>query len=75
MATTMEALRTKLDGLQWEVNRLDVENRRLRDANEDASRLVDLEAELGQAKQDVDALVGTQIRNQRLRESVRARRS
>ncbi len=52
----MEALRTKLDGLQWEVNRLDAENRRLRAASEDASRLVDLESEVEQAKQDVHVL-------------------
>lgn len=54
--TTTEALRTKLDGLQWEVNRLDAENRRLRTASEDASRLVDIEAELEQVKQDVHVL-------------------
>ena len=48
----VEALRTQLDSLQWEVNRLDAENRKLRSGNDAVSRVVDLEAELNQAKQD-----------------------
>lgn len=52
----MEALRTKIDGLQWEVSRLDSENRKLRDANVEASERVDLEAELDQLKQDYAGL-------------------
>lgn len=55
--TTTEALRTKQDGLQWEVNSLDANNRRLRDASEDASQLVDVDSELEQqVKQDFHTL-------------------
>ena len=43
MAQT-ETLRTKVDNLQWEVNRLDAENRRLRDDNPETAARVDLEA-------------------------------
>ena len=42
----MEALRTKMDSLQWEVNRLDAENKRLREQ-------ADLEMELEQSRKDV----------------------
>ncbi len=56
MAATTEALRTKVDSLQWEVNRLDVENRRLRAADEEATLRVDLESELEQTRQDVTTL-------------------
>ena len=49
----MEALRTKADSLQWEVNRLDAENRRLRADNPAASEQVDIEAELEQSRSDV----------------------
>ena len=52
MAQT-ETLRTKVDNLQWEVNRLDAENRRLRDDNPETAARVDLEAELEWAKGDV----------------------
>ena len=55
----MEALRTQVDYLQWEVNRLDVENQRLR-ASDEASQRVDLESELEQTKQDVQ-LVTTEL--------------
>lgn len=48
----MDALRTKIDGLQWEVSRLDAENRKLRDGDVEASKRVDLEAELDQLKRD-----------------------
>ena len=41
-------MEAKKDNLQWEVNRLDAENTRLRD-----SALVDLEAELEQSKVEV----------------------
>ena len=51
-SAVMDALRTKVDGLQWEINRLDAENRRLREGNPEASERVDLEAELQQAKSD-----------------------
>lgn len=52
----MEALRTQVDNLQWDVNRLDAENRWLREENPDATRAVDLEAELEQLKADVARL-------------------
>ena len=52
----MEALRTQLDNMQWEVNRLDAENKKLRDADESASRCVDLELELGQVREDAATL-------------------
>ena len=51
----MDALRTKMDNLQWEINRLDAENRRLRSENPDASDRVDRETELEQARTDVAA--------------------
>ena len=49
----MEGLRTKLDGLQWEVNRLEVENRRLREGDAEASARVDLEGELERSKAEL----------------------
>ena len=49
----MEGLRTKLDGLQWEVNRLEVENRRLREGDAEASVRVDLEGELERSKAEL----------------------
>ena len=52
----MEALRTQLDNLRWEVNRLDVENRRLRAEDQEASKRVDLEAELEETRGDVAGL-------------------
>ena len=42
----MEALRTQNNNLQWEVNRLDTENRRLRSEYPDLGARLDLEAEL-----------------------------
>ena len=52
----MEALRTKADSLQWEINRLDAENRRLRADDPVASERVDLVAELEQSRSDVAEL-------------------
>ena len=52
----MEALWVQLDNLKWEVNRLDVENRQLREADTEASKLVDLQADLEQSKAEVAAL-------------------
>jgi len=49
----MESLRTQIDNLQWEVNRLDAENRRLRDGDAEVSARVDLEAELEQSKIEI----------------------
>lgn len=36
--------------LKWEINRLDAENRRLRDENVEVSARIDLEADLEQSK-------------------------
>ena len=52
-SAVMDALRMKVDGLQWEINRLDAENHRLREENPDADERVDLEAKLQQAKSDI----------------------
>ena len=52
----MEALRDQLESLQWEVNRLDVENRWLREADEQATKLVDLQTELEQSKNEAVTL-------------------
>ena len=53
----MEALRTKIDGLQWEVHRLDAENRKLRTEKPELGERVDLAAELDQTKEDVAELM------------------
>ena len=55
--TAVEALRTQVDSLQWEVNRLDAENLKLRSQSEEAGARVDLEAELEQSKQNVAGLI------------------
>ena len=52
----MEALRTQLDNLQWEVNRLGAENRRLRDGDPETSSRLDTEAELQQSKAETAEL-------------------
>ena len=49
----MEALRTKMDNLQWEVQRLQVENRKLREQNPEASERVDGEVELATARSEI----------------------
>jgi len=48
----MEALRVQVDNLQWEVNRLDVENQMLRAQDVKASERVDSELEIEQLKLD-----------------------
>ena len=53
----MEALRTKNDSLQWEVHRLDAENRKLRAEKPELGERLDLAAELEQAKGDVAELM------------------
>ena len=53
---TMEALRTRLDTLQWEVNQLEVENRRLREEHPEESRVLTLEAELERSKNEAATL-------------------
>ena len=50
---SIDTLRTQVHNLQWEVNQLDVENRKLRSNNEEAASRVDLESELEQMKHDV----------------------
>ena len=55
LRAAMEALQTKTDNLQWEINRLDAENRRLRSEHPDVSQCVDLEIKLEQAKSDATA--------------------
>ena len=68
----MEALQTKLDNLQWEVNRLDGENQRLRDEDAEASVRVDLEAELEQSKGEVARLTErVKTCEQQIQDSVR----
>ncbi len=52
----MEALRLKVDNLQFEMNRLDVENQKLRGRNPEGSKAADLEAELEHARGDVARL-------------------
>ena len=53
---TVEVLRTRLDQLQWEVNRLETENRRLREDNPEHSRVLSLGAELEQSKNEAAEL-------------------
>ena len=53
----MEALRTHNDQLQWELQRLGVQNRRLRENRPEASKRVDQEAELEQARRDVAEMI------------------
>ena len=64
----MEALRTKLDSPQWEVNRLDVENQELWEADEQARILMDLETELEQSKNEA-AMLQERLRATKERES------
>ena len=56
----MEALRTKIDGLQWEVNRLDAENQKLRAEKPELGDRLDLAAKLDRAKGDVAELMTQQ---------------
>ena len=49
----MEALRMQLDNLQWEVNRLEAENRILRDQDTEASKRVDLTLQVEQAAREL----------------------
>jgi len=52
----METLRTQVDILQWEVNLLDGENRKLMNENVDATKLVDLKLQGEQLKEEVAKL-------------------
>ena len=49
----MEALRTKVDSLKWEVHRLDAENHKLRLERPELVEQLDLEQELERAKEDM----------------------
>ena len=50
--STGGVLRTRVDSLQWEVNRLDSENQRLRSQNPESASRVELEDELQRVKED-----------------------
>ena len=63
----------KADSLQWEVNRLDAENRRLRADNPTASERADLEAELEQSRGDVARLTSQLQEQERQVEEARLR--
>ena len=52
----MEALQLKINGLQWEMNQLDAENRKLRLEHPEAGTQIDQMAELQQAREDVASL-------------------
>ena len=50
--STGEVLHTRVDSLQWEVNRLDSENQRLRSQNPGSISRFELEDELQRVKED-----------------------
>ena len=54
--TTVEALHTRLDKLQWDANQLETENRRLRKENPKASRVLTLEAALKRSEDETASL-------------------
>ena len=54
--TTAEALRTRLDKLQWDANQLETENRRLREENPEESRVLTLEAKLKRSEDETARL-------------------
>ena len=49
---TVEVVWTRLDQLQWEVNRLETENRWLQEENPEQSRVLSLGAKLEQSKNE-----------------------
>ena len=53
----MEALKLKIENLQFEMTRLDVENKKLREQNPEESKVIDWEAELEHARDDVARLI------------------
>ena len=59
-----KALKTQIDNLQWEINRLDSENQKLRDVSLERSRFVDVESELSLAKEDITNLTA-EVNSQR----------
>ena len=50
---SLEALRTQMDTLKREMGQLEIENRRLREGNPDQEKLLELEAELEQSKEEI----------------------
>ena len=58
-----------MDSLQWEVNRLDAENRKLRAEYPVASECVDLEAELEQSRSDGAELTSRVLEYEKQREA------
>ena len=52
----MKALQTRVDNLQWKVNRLEVENRSLRARDTEVSKRVDLELEVEQVTEELRSL-------------------
>ena len=52
----MEALRMQVDNLQWEVNRIEAENRSLRAQDTKASKRVDLELEVEKVTKELQSL-------------------
>ena len=66
----MEALRTRVDSLQWEIHRLEVENRHLREENPEVSGTLE---QLEEAKREVAELTDrTSELERRLTETARA---
>ena len=50
---TKEAFKIQIDNLQWEENRLDSENKKLRDSSLEKFWFVNLENELSLAQEDI----------------------
>ena len=69
----MEALCTHVDQLQWDINRLQAENQRIREENPDVSQTVALEAELELLKGEVARLMERAEMYERQLETERAR--
>ena len=72
----MEALKLKIENLQFEMTRLDVENKKLREQNPEESKVIDWEAELEHARDDVARLTkrGTEVEARDDKEVLRADR-
>ena len=66
----MEALRTQLDSLNWELQRLQVENRKLREEHPEAAERIDQEEEVASAREAEAAMTE---RVQRLEEQLAGR--
>ena len=69
----MEALRTKIDSLQWEVHWLTAENHKLREDKQGASEQINREAELKRTEINVAELTDhVRVLEQRLAERTNA---